>query len=166
MIFVVVWLLYHFTLKSTLSVNGVWIITFVGHLHVWETKSKPLLMFFQLPILILNNVLWVNFFTVLFDETQHAVKTSATSYVPVCYEIVNLFIEPQNLLLIGLTFFLICKLRGLYLISTVCDGLFMIFLYFVYKLLSNQWNIMLRQCFLKIFALGCWLSKAKSYMLS
>ena len=45
-VLVVVWLLYHFTLKSTPLVNCVWIITFVDHLHVWVTKSKPSLMFF------------------------------------------------------------------------------------------------------------------------
>ena len=47
-----------------------------------------------------------------FDETQHVVKTSTTCYVPVFYEIINLFIELQNFLLM----FFICKLKGLYLI--------------------------------------------------
>ena len=85
MVLVVVWLLDHFTLKSTPSVNGVWIITFVSHLHIWVTKPKPSLMFFQLPILTSNNVVWVNFSAVLFDETQHVVKTSMAGYVPICY---------------------------------------------------------------------------------
>ena len=118
MIFVPVWLLCPFTLKSTPTVNCVWIITFVGHLHVWVTKSKPSLMFFQLPVLTSNSIVWVNFSAVLFDETQHIVKTSTADYVLVCYEIVNLFIKPQNLLLMGLPFFLIRKLKGLYLIVT------------------------------------------------
>ena len=54
----------------------------------------------------------------LFDETHHVVKTSTTDYVPVCYEIVNLFIEPLNFLLI----FFICKLKGFCLIVTTCGG--------------------------------------------
>ena len=33
-VLVVVWSLSHFTLKSTPSMNCVWIVTFVGHLHV------------------------------------------------------------------------------------------------------------------------------------
>ena len=118
MIFVPVWLLCHFTIKYTPSVNCIWITTFVGHLHVWVTKSKPSLMFFQLPVLTSNSIVWVNFSAVLFDETQHIVKTSTAGYVPVCYEIVNLFIKPQNLLLMGLPFFFIRKLKGLYLIVT------------------------------------------------
>ena len=128
MVFVIVWFLDHFTLEPVPSVNGIWIIAFVSHLHVWVTKFKPSLMFFQLPILTSNNVIWVNFFAILFNETQHVVKTSTTGYMPVCYEVINLFIEPQNLLLM----FLICKLKGLYLIFTTCDGLLMVFLYFFY----------------------------------
>ena len=76
-------------------------------------------MFFQLPVLTSNNVVWVNFFAILFNETQHVVTTSAMGCVPVCYEVVNLFIEPQNFLLMGLVFFFISKLKGLYLIVTV-----------------------------------------------
>ena len=56
MVFVVVWLLDHFLLKSTPSVNGVWIITFVSHLHIWVTKFKLSLMFLKLPVLTSNNV--------------------------------------------------------------------------------------------------------------
>ena len=67
MVFVVVWFLDHFTLKSAPLMNSIWIITFVRHLHVWVTKFKPSLMFFQLPVLALNNVVWVNFSAVLFD---------------------------------------------------------------------------------------------------
>ena len=112
----------------------VWIITFVGHLHVWVTKSKPSLMFFQLPMLRSNNMVWVSLSAVLFDETQHVVKTSTAGYVPVCYEIVNLFTEPQNFLLIDF----ICKLKDIYLIVLACDDLLMIFLHFVCKLQPNM----------------------------
>ena len=91
-------------------------------------------MFFQLLVLTSNNVIWINLFAVLFDEAQHIVNTTATGYVPVCYEVINLFIEPQNFLLM----FFICKLKDLYLIVTACDGLFMVFLHFVCKLLPNM----------------------------
>ena len=117
--FVMVWFLDHFTLEPVPLVNGFWIVAFVSHLHVWVTKFKPSLMFFQLPILTSNNVVWVNFFTVLFDETQHVVKRSMVGYMPVCYEVINLFTESQNFLLMGLAFFFICELKGLYLIVTV-----------------------------------------------
>ena len=83
MVFVIVWLFYHFTLKSTPLVNGVCIITFVSHLHVWVAKFKPSLMFFKLPILTSNNVVWVSLFTIFFDETQHVGKTPTTGYMPV-----------------------------------------------------------------------------------
>ena len=114
MVFVVAWLLDHFTLKSTTSMNGIWIITFVSHLHVWVMKFKPSLVFFQLPILTSNNVVWVSFSTV---------KASTAGYVPLCYEIVNfvfffllglsmIFTESQNLLLMSLTFFLFVNSRA------------------------------------------------------
>ena len=45
MVFVIVWFLDHFTLKSIPFMNNVWMITFVSHLHVWVTKFKPLLIF-------------------------------------------------------------------------------------------------------------------------
>ena len=70
MIFVVVWFLDHFIFKSIPSMNGIWIIAFVGHRHVWVTKFKPSFMFFQLPVLTLNNVVLMPFLTVLFDEAQ------------------------------------------------------------------------------------------------
>ena len=126
--FVVIWFLDHFMLKPVPSVNGVWIIAFVSHLHVWVTKFKPSLVFFKLPVPTSNNVIVVNFSAILFDEVQHVIKTSR---VPVCYEVINLFIKPQNLLLM----LLISKLMGLYLIVTVCYGLLMFFLYFFCKLL-------------------------------
>ena len=119
MIFVVVWILNHFMLKSTPLVNGIWIIRFVSHLHVCLMKFKPSLMFFQLPVLTSNNVVWVSLSVVLFDKTQHIVKTSTAGYVPVCYEVINLFIKPQNFLLMGLVLFIICKLKGLYLVVMV-----------------------------------------------
>ena len=93
-------------------------------------------MFFKLPMLTLNNVVWVNFSTVLFDETQHVVKTSTVGYVLVCYEVINLFIEPQNFLLM----FLICKLKGVYLIVAACDGFLMLFLYSFYTLLVSHFT--------------------------
>ena len=107
--------------------NGVWIITFVNHFHAWVTKFKPSFMFFKLLVLTSNNVIWVNFSTILFDETQRVVKAPTTGYVPVCYEIINLFIKLQNFLLMGL-----------YLIFFFFDGLLVFFLYFVCKLLSNM----------------------------
>ena len=68
MVFVVFWLFDHFALKSVPSVNGVWIITFVNHLHAWVTKFKPSLMLSQLLVLTSNNVIWVNFSAILFDK--------------------------------------------------------------------------------------------------
>ena len=118
-VFVVVWLLNHFSFISTPFVNDVWIITFANHPHVSLTKFKPSLMFFQLPVLTSNNAVWVSLSAVLFDKTQHIVKTSTAGYVTVCYEVINLFIKPQNLLLMGLVFFFICKLKGLPLVVTV-----------------------------------------------
>ena len=40
MVLVAVWLLDPFRLKSAPSVNGVWIIIFISHLHIWVTKFK------------------------------------------------------------------------------------------------------------------------------
>ena len=60
----------------------------------------------------------MDFPAILVDETQRLVKTSTTDYVPVCYEVINLFIKPQNFMLM----FFICKLKGLYLLVTVCDA--------------------------------------------
>ena len=118
MVFVVVWFLDHFMLGSVPPMNGVWIVALVSYLHVWIMKFRALLMFFQLLILTPNNVIWVNFFTNLFDETQHIAKTSAAGYVIVCYEVINVLIKPQNFLLMDL----ICKLKGLYLIIFFSNG--------------------------------------------
>ena len=122
MIFVITWLFDHFTLKPIPSVNGVWIITFIKQLHAWVTKFKPLLMFLKLLILAPNNVIWANFSTILFDKIQNVVKTHTAGYLSVCFEIINLFIEPQNFLLI----FFLCKLKGFYVIVTACDALLML----------------------------------------
>ena len=77
--------------------NGIWIIEFVSHFHAWVTKLDPSLMFFKLPVLTSNNLTWVNLFSILFDEVQHVVKISTTGYVPVSYEVINLFIKLQIL---------------------------------------------------------------------
>ena len=136
--FVVIWLFDHFTLESIPSVNGVWIITFVSHLHAWVMKFKPSLMFFKLLVLTPNNiinVIWMNFSAFLFDETHHVVKTFMAGYVPVCYEIINLLIEPQNFPL-----FFICKLKIFYLIVTTCDGLLIFSLYFSMPFLVSHFT--------------------------
>ena len=123
-VFVIVWFLDHFTLEYVPSMNRIWIITFVSHLHAWVTKFETSLLFFKLSILTSNNVIWVDLLVILFDEAQYVVKISTTDYVPVFYEVINLlffffnrlsmvFIEPQNLLLMGLAFFFISKLKGL-----------------------------------------------------
>ena len=137
MIFVIIWLFDYFTLKPVPSVNGVWIITFISHLNFWVTKFKPSFMFFKLSVLTSNNVIWVNFFAVLFDETQHVVKTSTTGYVPVFYEVINLFIKTQTFVLMML---FIYKLKGFYLTVTTCDGLLMLFLYFFYAFLGEPFS--------------------------
>ena len=87
-------------------------------LHVWATKFKPLLMLFKLLVLASNNIVWVSLFAVLFDEAQRVLKTAVAGYVPVFYEIINLFIKPQNFLLM----FFICKLKGFFC-QFVCQGL-------------------------------------------
>ena len=66
-----------------------------------------------------------NLFAVLFDERQHVVKISTAAYVSVFYEIINLFIKPQNFLLV----FFICKRQGFYLIVTASEGLLMFILF-------------------------------------
>ena len=134
MIVVIIWLSDHFTLQPVPSVNSIWMITFVNHLHVWVTKFKPLLMFFQLLILTPNNAIWVNFSAILFNETQQVVKASTAGYGPVCCEVINLFIKPQKFLLMSL----LSKLEGFYLIIFFFDGLLIFFLHFVCKLLSNM----------------------------
>ena len=149
MIFVIICLFDHFTLKHVSSVNGVWIIAFVSQLHVWVTKPQPLLMFFQVPVLTSNNVIWVDLSAILFDKTQHIVKTSTADYMPVCYEVINLFTKPQNFQLM----FFICKHKDLYLIIFFFDGLLMFFFHFVCTLLSNLWKKHITAVSLKVFCL-------------
>ena len=102
MVFVIVRFLNHFALEYVPSMNSIWIIIPASLLHVWVTKFKTSLIFFKLSILTSNNALWVSLFAILFDETQHVVKTSTTGYVPVFYEVINLFIELENVMLMGL----------------------------------------------------------------
>ena len=106
-------------------------------------------MFFKLSVLTSNNVIWVNFSAILFDETQHAVKTSMTGYMPVCYKIINPFIKPQNFLFM----FFIGKLKGLYSVVTACDGLLMFFLYFVFKLVPKMRKQHITEVFSEVFCL-------------
>ena len=61
-VFVIVWFLDHFTIKPFPSVNDVWIIAFVSDRHAWITKSEPLLMFFQPPVLTWTNVVLMPLF--------------------------------------------------------------------------------------------------------
>ena len=140
MIFVIVWFLNHFILEYVLSMNSIWIITPASLLHVWVTKFKTSLIFFKLYILTSSNVILVGLLVIIFDEAQHVVKISTTGYVSLFYEVINLFIKPQNFLLMSL-----------YLIVTVCDGLLMFFLYFVSKPLPNMRKqhiaTMLSKCF-------------------
>ena len=84
------------------STNSIWTITSAGLFHVWVTKFKTFFIFFKLSILTSNNVIWVDLLAILFNEAQHVVKISTTGYVPVFYEAINLFIKPQNFLLMGL----------------------------------------------------------------
>ena len=133
MVFVIVWFLNHLTLEYLPSMNSIWIITPASLLHVWVTKFKTFFIFFKLSILTSNNVIRVNLFAILFDKAQHVVKISTTGYVPVFNEVINLFNKLQNFLLM----LLISKLKGLYLIVTVCDGLLMLFLYFFYTYLGE-----------------------------
>ena len=134
MVFVIIWFLDHFTLEYVLSMNSIWIITPASLLHVWVTKFKTFFIFFKLSILSLNNVIWVDLFAILFNEAQH-VKISMTRYMPAFYEVINLFIKLQNVLLM----FFICKLKGFYLIVTVCDGLLMLSLDLFNSCIKPTW---------------------------
>ena len=92
------------------------------------------------------------FSAILFNETQHVVKTSKAGYVLVFYEAVNLFIKLQNFLLM----LLICKLKGFYLIVTVCDGLLMLsldlFNFYIKPLLYDVFQDVLFEHFTLIFS--------------
>ena len=149
MVFVRAWSLDHFTREYVPLINSIWIITPVGLLHVWVKKFKASLIFFKLSILVLNNVIWVDLFAILFDEAQHVVKISMTGYVPVFYEVIILFIKLQNFLLM----LLISRLKGLYLIIFFFDGLLMFFLYFVCKPLPNLWEYHIAAVSSEVFCL-------------
>ena len=149
MIFVITWLFDHFTLKPVPLVNGVFIITFVNHLHFSITNFNPLLMLFKLLVLTSNNIVLVNFSAILFDEIRHVAETSTVRYVSVCCELVNLFIEPQNFLLI----FFICKLKGLYLIVMICDSLLMFSLDLFNSCIKPTWYKIFQDVLLKCFSL-------------
>ena len=153
MVFVIVWFLDHFTLESVPSMNSIWIITFFSNLHVWVTKFKPSLIFFKLSILTSNNIIWMGLFAILFDEAQRVVKTSRTRHLPVCYKVINLLIEPQNFLFMGL-----------YLIVTFRDGLLMFLLYFVCKLLPNMRKQQIATMLSKCFCFWFLTSKTSSYI--
>ena len=142
MVLVVIWFLDHFALEHVPSMNAIWIITPSSLLHVWVTRFKTFFVFFKLPILTSNNVIWVDLFATLFDEAQHVVKISATGYVPVFYEVINLLffffpglpmllIEPQTFLLM----FFICKLKGL---DTTCKIFNFHCMQLITKLLPNM----------------------------
>ena len=124
-----------------------------------STKFKPSFMFFKLSLLTTNNVIWVNFPTIPFDETQDVVKISTTGYVPVCYEVISPFVKPQNFLLM----FFICKLKGFYLIFTTCNGLLMVFLHFDCKLLLNMRKQHIAAVSSEVFCL--WLLTWKYYLI-
>ena len=115
--------------------NGIWIITPASLFHVWAMKFKASLIFFKLSILTLNNVIWVGLFAILLDEAEHVVKASMTSYVPVFYEVINLFIKLQNFL-----FFFF-------------DGLLVLFLHFVCELLPNLWEYHIAAVSSEVFCL-------------
>ena len=135
-VFVIIWFFDHFTLEYVSSMNSIWIITPASLFHVWVTKFKTFFIFFKLSILTSNNVIWVGLFSIFFNEAQHVIKISMTGYVPVFYEVINLFIKPQTFLLM----FFICKLKDLYLIIFYFGGLLMFFLYFFYAFLGKPFS--------------------------
>ena len=64
------WFLYWFgfLITSRLNLHNQWMAFGSSH------------SYFQLPVLAPNNVIWVTFYAVLFDETQHVVKRSTMGY--------------------------------------------------------------------------------------
>ena len=98
MVFVIIWFLDHFTLEYVPPVNSIWIVTPASLFHVRVKTFKTFFIFFKLSILTSNNVIWVGLLAILFNEAQHVVKPSTTGYVPVFYEVINLFIKPQDFL--------------------------------------------------------------------
>ena len=69
------------------------------------------------------------------------------SGVRACYEINNLFIKPQNFLLM----FFICKLKGLHLIVTVFDGLLILSLDLFSSCIKPTWSYVFQDVLLKCF---------------
>ena len=117
MVFGIVWFLNHFTLEYVPEMNSIWIITPTSLLHAWVTKFKTFFIFFKLSKLTSNNVIWVKLFAFLFDKAQHVDKISTKGYLPAFSEVINLFINLQNFMLM----FLICMLKVLYLIVFFFD---------------------------------------------
>ena len=133
MAFVIVSFLDHFTLEYVPSVNSIWIPT--GLFHVWVRKFKAFFIFFKLFIFTSNNAMWVSLLAILFDKTQNVVKIPTTGYVPVFYEVINLFIKLQNFLLM----FFICKFKGLYLMIFFFDGSLILFLDLFNSCIKPTW---------------------------
>ena len=129
MVFVIIWFFDHFTLEYVPSVNSIWVITPADLFHAWITKLKLFFLFFKLSILSPNKVICVGLLTILFNETQHVVKTPTAGYLSVSYEVINLFIKPQNFLLMGL-----------YLIVFLFDSLLMFFLCFSIPFLLSHFT--------------------------
>ena len=113
-------------------------------------KFKIFFIFFKRSILTSNNVIWVGLLAILFNEAQHFVKISTTGYVPVFYEVINLFIKPQNFLLM----FFICKFKGLYLIVFFFDDLLMLSLGLFNFYIKSAWYDVFQDMLFKCFALG------------
>ena len=145
MVFVIVWFFGHFTLEYVPSMNSIWIITPASLLHVWVTKFKACLIFFKRPILTSNNVIWAGLPAILFDEAQNVVKISTMGYVPVFYEVINLFIKPQNVLLM----LFLCILERLYLIIFFFDGLLMLPLDLLHSCIKPTWYYVLQDVLFK-----------------
>ena len=129
MVFVIIWFFDHFTLEYVPSVNSIWTIAPADLFHAGVRKFKLFFIFFKLSILTPNKVIFVGLLTIPFTETQHVVKTPTTGYVPVSYEVTNLFIKPQNFLLMGL-----------YLIICFFDSLLVVFLCFSISFLLSHFT--------------------------
>ena len=74
------------------------------------------------------------------------------SYMPVCYEAINLFTEPQNFMLM----FLICRFKGLYLIVFLFDGLLMLSLDLFNFCIKSTWYDVFLDVLLKSLTLIFW----------
>ena len=145
MVFVIVWFFGHFTLEYVPSMNSIWIITPAGLFHVWVTNFNTFFIFFKLSILTWNNVIWVSLFAIFFNEAQHVIETSTMGYVPVFYEVINLFIKPQNVLLM----LFLCILERLYLIIFFFNGLLMLPLDLLHSCIKPTWYYVLQDVLFK-----------------